>query len=64
MRVEGLWALDDNVFQLCVQLFEDCFREAGADVADGFVSVRPKVVAGEEEGTVDGGAFSFTVVGS
>lgn len=47
-----------------MQVFEDLFREAGADVADGFVGIGGGVVAGEEEGAVDGGAFAFAKVGA
>lgn len=43
---------------------KESFGEAGADVADGFVGVGSGVVAGEEEGAEDGGAFAFAVVGA
>ena len=62
--VEGLGAVDDNGGELVVELFEDLFGEAGADVADGFVGVGGSVVAGEEEGAVDRGAFAFAEVGA
>lgn len=52
MRVERFRPVDDDVFELGVQFFEDGFREARADVADGFVGFGVGVVAGEEEGTV------------
>ena len=62
MGVEGLGAVDDDGGELGVQFFKNSFTEAGADVADGFVGVSCGVVAGEKEGTVDGGAFAFAVV--
>ena len=47
-----------------MQGLEDCFRETRADVADCFVGVGCGVVAGEEEGAEDGGAFAAAVVGA
>jgi len=64
VRVEGFRAVDDDVFELCVQLFEDRFRETGANVADCFVGVGSGVVASKEESTIDRSALSFAVVGS
>lgn len=64
MRVKGLGAVNHNLGQLRVQFLEDLFREAGPDVAHSFVAVCCGVVAGEEEGAVDGCAFSTTVVGA
>lgn len=62
VRVEWLGAVDDDFGQLGVQFFEDLLREAGADVADGFVGVVGRVVAREQERAVDGGSFSPAVV--
>jgi hypothetical protein len=45
-----------------VQLLEHGLAEARADVADGFVRVGAWVVAGEQEGAVDGGALALAVV--
>jgi hypothetical protein len=44
--VEGLRAVDDDVFELRVELFENSFGEAGSDVADGFVGIGCGIVAG------------------
>jgi hypothetical protein len=60
--VEGLGAVNNDSGELGVQLFQDRFAEASANVADGFVGVGCGVVAGKEEGAVDGGAFAFAVV--
>lgn len=62
--VEWLGSVDGDGGELLVEVFEDLFGEAGADVADGFVSVVVWVVAGEQEGAVDGGSFTFAVVGA
>lgn len=45
-----------------MQLLEDLFGEACADVADRFVGVVCGVVAREEECAVDGSAFAAAVV--
>lgn len=64
VRVEGLGAVDGDGGELRVQLLEDLLREAGADVADRLVSVGVGVVAGQEEGSVDGRALALAIVGS
>ena len=66
MGIEWFGTIDDVIraTKLRVELFEDDVREAGADVADGFKRLGGSVVAGEEEGAVDGGAFAFAVVGA
>lgn len=64
VRVEGLGPVDDDFAELFVELLEDGLREARADVADGLVRVRRGIVAGEEEGAVDGGPLAFAVVGA
>jgi hypothetical protein len=45
--VEGLGAIDGYGGELGVEFFEDGFAEAGADIADAFVSVSRCIVAGE-----------------
>lgn len=62
--VEGFRAVDGvlGLAELSVELFEDGVGEAGADVADGLERLGGGVVAGEEEGAVDGGALAFAVV--
>jgi hypothetical protein len=64
VTVEGFGAIDGDGGELGVEFLEDGFRETGSDVADGFVGVGVAVVAGEQEGAVDGGAFAFSVVGA
>lgn len=64
MDIEGLGAVDDNGGELGVELFKDGFAEASADVTDAFVSVGCSIVASQEEGAVDRGAFAFAVVGA
>ena len=64
MRVEGLGALDDAGGQLGVQLFEEGLGEAGADVANSFEAFARGVVAGKQEGAVDGGAFAPAEIGA
>lgn len=36
-----------------MQVFQDLFRKASADIADGFIGVGCGVIASKEEGTVD-----------
>lgn len=62
MGVEWLWFVDYERGEFLVEFFEECFRKSGADVADCLVLLRCWVVGSEEEGTVDGGAFSAAVV--
>jgi hypothetical protein len=62
--VEGFGALDGDFTEILVEFFEDGFRESGADVADCLVGVGGGVVAGEKEGAVYRGAFSFSEVGA
>lgn len=64
VSVEGFGAVDDCVAELGVEVFEEGFGEAGADVADCFVGLAGGVVAGEEEGAVDRGSFAFAEVGA
>jgi hypothetical protein len=45
--VEGFGAVDDERLELGVEVFENRFGEAGADVADCFVGLGGGVVAGE-----------------
>lgn len=64
MRVKWFGFVDDVLDQFGVEFFQDGFREAGADVADCFIDLFGGVVAGEEEGAVDGRAFSLAEVGT
>jgi hypothetical protein len=50
--VEWFGAVDGERGQLLVQFFEEGFREAGADVADGFEGLIAGVVGREEEGAI------------
>lgn len=62
--VERFGSVDGDCGELLVEIFEDLLGEAGADVADSFVSVVVWVVAGEKKGAVDGGSFTLAVVGA
>ena len=47
-----------------MKIFENLFGKAGANIADGFVSIGSCVIAGEKEGTVNRRTFTFAVVGA
>lgn len=64
MGIEGFGAVDDDVFELGEELFENRFREAGTDVTNSLVGFRGRVIAGEEEGSVDRGTFALAKVGA
>ncbi len=62
MRVKGFRFVDGVLRQLRVQLFEKGLREAGAEVAYRLVRLRGRIVAGQEEGAVDGCPLSLAIV--
>jgi hypothetical protein len=62
--VERFGSVDDERGERLVQFFENCFGEAGPDVANGFVGLLGGVVGGEEEGAVYGCSLSLSVVGA
>ena len=64
MRVKGLGPVDDALAQARVQLLEHGLAEAGADVAHRLKGLGGGVVAGEQKGTVHGGALALAVVGA
>lgn len=64
MRVEGFRAVDDERGEGFVEREKESFAEARADVADCFIGVTCGVMASEEEGAEDGGAFTFAMVGA
>lgn len=62
--VKGFRPIDGVLGEQGVQFLEDDLGEAGADVADGLVGLRRRVVAGQQEGAVDGGALALAEVGA
>lgn len=62
MGVKRLGPVDGMCGEQGVKFLEDGLGEAGADVADGLVALRRRVVAGEQEGAVDGGALALAEV--
>lgn len=62
MGVEGLRAINDSGRELRMQFLENRFGKPCSDVADCLVGVGGAVVAGEQEGAVNRGAFAFAVV--
>jgi hypothetical protein len=47
-----------------VQFFKNGFGEPSTNIAYGLVGIASFIIAGQQEGTVDGGAFAFAVVGT
>lgn len=64
MRIVTLLGRDDVWLQGLGVRLEDLVAETGADLADCLVFLGVRVVAGEEVGAVDGGAFAAAVEGA
>ena len=64
MGVEGFGSVDDVILELGVEFLQNGLGEAGADVAHRLVLLGGSVVAGEQEGAVDGGALPSAKVGA
>lgn len=62
MSIERLGAVDDQRNQRLMQLLEERFREASADVTDGLIGITVGVVGSKEEGTIDRGTLSTSIV--
>lgn len=47
-----------------MEIFENLFTESGSDVTYGFVGIAVGIVTSEEEGSIDGSAFTTAIIGS